>query len=326
MQIIRASVLIPTKNGGTLFGEVLDEVLAQETPWPFEVVVVDSGSIDQTVGVARVRGIRCEEIAPESFGHGKTRNLLASLSSGEFLVFITQDAKPAHKDWLRQLVDGCACEANVAASFGPHIAYPQARLVTRRELAAHFAGFGQDPSIVHMDDPQRYAVDQGYRQWLHFFSSNNACIRRSAWQKIPLPEVAFAEDQTWALKAIEAGYSKAYAPGAAVYHSHDFSVWETLQRNFDEARCFEKYFGYRLQPTLKGALWNAIKLSVRDYLWLKDAGRGVVPRLLEGAYMVAIEFARMMGQYSGTHHQSLPMTLAGFISRDETLQRKKDSK
>ncbi|CAG0984005.1 partial Histidinol dehydrogenase, partial [Gammaproteobacteria bacterium] len=34
------------------------------------------------------RGVRCECIAPETFGHGRTRNQLAALSTGAFLVFI----------------------------------------------------------------------------------------------------------------------------------------------------------------------------------------------------------------------------------------------
>ncbi|MFN3612803.1 MAG: glycosyltransferase family 2 protein, partial [Tepidimonas sp.] len=102
------------------------------------------------------------------------------------------------------LVHGCAAGPDVAGAFGPHIAYPDARLVTQRELAQHFAGFGPTLSIVRLEDRERFSHDPGYRQFLHFFSSNNACIRRSVWAQLPVPDVAFAEDQTWALRAIEA--------------------------------------------------------------------------------------------------------------------------
>ncbi len=321
MNNVRASILIPVKNGGPLLGEVLDAVLEQEVPWPFEVIVVDSGSRDGSVELVRKKGVRCETIAPADFGHGRTRNYLAALSQGEFLVFLTQDARPASAHWLRHLVDACSAEDSVAGAFGPHRAHPEARHVTHRELSAHFAGFGAKPSVVRLEDRARFAVDPGYRQWLHFFSSNNACIRRSVWKQLPLPEVAFAEDQTWALRAIEAGYGKAYAPEAAVYHSHDFGLWETMQRNFDEARSFNLYFGYRVQESLLQALKSAVHLGLRDIGWLREGGLRGWRLCKNGIYMIGIEAARVVGQYLGTSHNRLPGWVLRSISRDERLQR-----
>lgn len=321
MNHIRASVLIPVKNGGALLGEVLDAVLAQQVPWPFEVIVVDSGSSDGSLELVRQKGVRVVAIPAEEFGHGRTRNLLASMAAGEFLVFITQDAKPASEQWLVEMVHGCDCEPGVAGAFGPHRAHPSARHVTHCELNQHFAGFGDKLSVVRLEDRARFASDPGYRQWLHFFSSNNSCIRRSVWESLPLPEVAFAEDQTWALKAIEAGYAKAFVPGAVVYHSHDFGVWETLQRNFDEARSFNLYFGYRIQDSVPRAFKSAVHLARRDLAWLRAANlRGW--RLFKNAgYMACIELARIVGQYLGTRHDRLPAWLLRSVSRDEQLQR-----
>lgn len=317
----RASVLIPVKNGGALLGEVLDAVLAQQTPWPFEVIVVDSGSTDDSVQCARQRGVRVECIASSEFGHGRTRNYLASLSSGDFLVFITQDAKPANEHWLRHLVSGCDAQPDVAGAFGPHRAYAAARHVTHRELELHFAGFGSGLTLARLDDRERFARDPGYRQWLHFFSNNNSCLRRSVWQQLPFPDVAFAEDQTWALRAVEAGYAKAFVPEAMVFHSHDFGVWETLQRNFDEARSFQRYFGYRLQTSLAQALAAGVYLARRDWGWLRGAGLSGWRLIKNGGYMALIEVARTLGQYLGTRHDRLPVWLLRSVSRDERLQR-----
>lgn len=317
----RTSVLIPVKNGGSLLGEVLDAVLAQRAPWPFEIIVMDSGSTDGSVELVRARSVRCETIAPDKFGHGRTRNQLASLSMGQFLVFITQDARPTSVDWLRQLVDACDSAPDVAGAFGPHIAHPYARAVTQRELAQHFAGFGAEQSVVRLDDKERFARDPGYRQWLHFFSNNNSCLRRSVWERLPFPDVAFAEDQTWALAAVEAGYGKAYAPQAAVYHSHDFGIWETLQRNFDEARSFSHSFGYRVQPSLLRALASGMQLARRDACWLRDQGLVGWALLNQVGFMACIELARVIGQFLGSRHQQLPRFVLQSVSRDERLQR-----
>lgn len=321
MTEFRASVLIPVKNGGALLGQVLDTILAQEAPWPFEVIVVDSGSRDGSVELVRQRGVRCEQIPASEFGHGRTRNYLASLARGKFLVFVTQDARPASPHWLRELVDACDCDASVAGAFGPHRAHPEARHITHCELRQHFAGFGDKLSVVRLDDPVRFAADPGYRQFLHFFSSNNACLRRSVWERFPLPEVAFAEDQTWALQIIKNGYGKAFAPGAMVYHSHDFGIWETLQRNFDESRSFNLYFDYRLQGSLKQALKSMVYLARRDWGWLRESGLGGWRLLKNAAYMSLIEAARIAGQYLGTRHARLPAWLLRSVSRDEQLQR-----
>ncbi|MGP1691088.1 MAG: glycosyltransferase family 2 protein, partial [Giesbergeria sp.] len=59
----QASILIPVKNGGALLGEVIDAVQAQLAPWPFELIVMDSGSTDGSVELVRARGVRCETIA-----------------------------------------------------------------------------------------------------------------------------------------------------------------------------------------------------------------------------------------------------------------------
>lgn len=317
----RASVLIPVKNGGPLLGEVLDAVLGQETPWPFEVIVVDSGSTDGSIECVRQRNVRLECIPAAEFGHGRTRNLLASMAAGQFLVFITQDARPASTHWLKHLVEACDTEPGVAGAFGPHRAHPEARWVTQRELAQHFAGFGRELSVVRMEDRERFDRDQGYRQWLHFFSSNNACIRRTVWERIPLPEVAFAEDQTWALSAIKAGYAKAYAPEAAVFHSHDFGVWETLQRNFDEARSFNLYFGYQVQSGFARAMASGLMLARRDAGWLREQGLRGMRYLRQAVYMAWIEMARVTGQYLGSRHERLPHFVLRSVSRDERLQR-----
>lgn len=318
---VKASVLIPVKNGGPLLGEVLDAVLAQRTPWPFEVIVMDSGSSDASVDVARARGVRVEHVAPSEFGHGRTRNAMAALSRGEFLVFITQDAKPASEHWLAALVQACDSEPTVAGAFGPHLAYPHARAVTRRELAEHFSGFGQTLSVARLEDRARFESDPGYRQYLHFFSNNNSCLRRSVWEQIPFPDVMFAEDQSWALRAVEAGYGKAFAPGAAVYHSHDFGVWETLQRSFDESRSFSLYFGYRLQRTVRGVLRSALGLARRDYRWLRAEGLRGPSLWAASARMAVIEAARVLGQYLGAVSDRLPARLTALISRDQGLQR-----
>lgn len=137
---------------------------------------------------------------------------------------------------------------------------------------------------------------------------------------MPLPDVEFAEDQTWALEAIKAGYTKAFVPEAMVFHSHDFGVWETFQRNFDEARSFKRYFGYDLQDGVVSTLRSAAMLGRRDYIWLREAGLSGWRLTKNTIYMVCIEGARTLGQLMGTNHLSLPDWLQKIVSRDQQIQ------
>ena len=157
----RASVVIPVKNGGELLVRVLERILAQDTPWPFEVLVIDSGSRDGSQARVREFGVRLHEIPPAEFGHGRTRNLGVSLTRGAAVAFLTQDALPADEHWLRRLVEATELAPDTAGAFGPHLPYPDCNPITARELALHFQGFGESPNVVRLEDPERYAREPG---------------------------------------------------------------------------------------------------------------------------------------------------------------------
>ncbi len=295
----RASIVIPAKNAGPKFRQVLEAVLAQQAPWPFEVLVVDSGSRDGTLELcARYPAVRLHRIAPEAFGHGRTRNLGASLTEGEFVVFITHDALPADEHWLRKLVEAAASGPEVAGAFGRHLPYPGADPLTQRDLNRHFDNFLNWPAVMRIEDRDRYARDEGYRQLLHFFSDNNACVRRSVWERIPYPDVEFAEDQLWAKAVLEAGYAKAYADDARVFHSHDYGLAQQFRRAFDESEALHRLFGYRLTPTLGALLRQVVGHTRADYAYL-----GPLLRAQHRWWLLAParNLARYAGHYLGRH-------------------------
>jgi len=317
----RAAVVIPVKNGGQLLVTVLQRILEQDTPWPFEVLVIDSGSRDGSQDRVRELGVRLHEIPPGEFGHGRTRNLGVSLTNGEFVAFLTQDALPADRHWLRRLVEAMELTPDTAGAFGPHLPYPDCNPVTARELALHFQGFGDAANVVRLDDPERYAREPGYRQFLHYFSSNNACIRRTAWEHLPLPEVDFAEDQLWAQKAVEAGYAKAYAPDARVYHSHNFGVREGYRRAFDESRALRRLFGYVLVPNLRHLQGHWRRMVWRDWRWIRESRLSWWETLLWWWRIPLLNLAKLGGFYLGGRQEHLPDWLVQRLSRDKTLQR-----
>lgn len=297
---MKASVVIPTKNPGSLFRRVLGAVLDQEAPWKYEVIVIDSGSTDGTLEYCQSlkNKISLIEIPPEAFGHGKTRNFAASASSGDFILFLTHDALPKDEKWLFNMVSAMEESQLVAGAFGRHLPYPNGNPFIARDLKLHFDNFACGPSTVQIEDWQRYETDIGYKQFLHFFSNNNSCLRRSAFEKIPFPEVDFAEDQIWATRALEAGYSKKYVDDSVVFHSHDYLPIELFKRSVDESRALLRIFGYKLCPSIRQLISQAIRTTGRD---LNYAVREkLVLRKLRWVLMSPfLNFARQAGFYVG---------------------------
>jgi len=319
MNNFKVSVVILTKNAGSLFEAVLEQVLQQETNWHFEVLVVDSGSSDGTLRLVRSHpSVRLIEIAPSEFGHGKTRNFAVANTNGEFIVMITQDALPINKNWLVEMIDAVEQDANIAGVFGRHIAHSDASIFTKSELEQHFLGFLAQP-IVELDDPVRYQNDQGYRQYLYFFSNNNALIRRAVWEKIPYPEVDFAEDQAWARLIIEAGYRKAYAHEAVVAHSHNYGLIERLQRSFDEGYALQIIFGYGGELRFLNAMKSFLAITRRDAVIALKSSRSEKFQLKSLIRMPFDNLMRMIGAYLGAHGKSIPPEFRTFLSRDKKL-------
>ncbi|MFN7003889.1 MAG: glycosyltransferase, partial [Roseinatronobacter sp.] len=246
----KASVIVPTLNGGAIYHELLDRLTRQKTDFEFELVVVDSGSRDDTVERTRALPFaRVVEIDKSQFQHGRTRNLAAAHAKGEFLLFLTQDALPADNFWLYNFIHSMERFPEAMGAFGAHYAHRDATAFTRMEMRQHFAGFNAHPLLYnkHLDIARWNAPDRGFHQLLHFYSDNNSCMRRSAWEIMPYPEVDYGEDQLWAYDAIKRGWSKLYCPNAIVYHSHDYDYDETLERAEVEAWFFRKYFDYDLE-------------------------------------------------------------------------------
>lgn len=319
---MKASIIIPTKNAGGLFRQVVASVLAQQVPFDFEVLVIDSGSTDGTLEYLqsiKAPQLRVHSIEPSEFGHGRTRNLGISMTSGEYALLITHDALPVDVHWLRNMVELADSDPTIAGVFGRHVAYPGADPFTTRELELHFSGFSA-MRVARMEDPERYRQDVGYRQVLHFFSDNNALVRRSVWMRIPYPDVDFAEDQIWAQKIIEAGYAKAYCHDGVVYHSHDYGLFERLQRSFDESYAFKQLFGYHLCQGPRSLLLSWGALTRRDWYHAREAG---LWRSHPGAVLRAPldNFMRLLGHALGARGESLPQGLRRRLSRDKKLMR-----
>lgn len=318
------SIVIPTKNGGKTLEKVLSAIFSQKTSYTFEVICVDSGSTDETINTIKKYDVKLYTIQPSEFGHGKTRNFGASKGTGEFIVFLTQDAVPASDLWLQNFIDAMKMDDQIAGGFGIHYPYPDCNIFDARDLKAHFLGFGVENTIYQLEDVDRYKVDEGYRHMLAFFSDNNSCLRRSVWEKYPYRDVNFAEDQIWAREIIEKGMKKVYCPFAPVYHSHNYPLPTYFKRYYDEYKGLYSLHKYLIVPKWYLVIPAALKNFFVDVRYLRSLSMEKKKKLKWAGYIFFRDLSKYIGGFIGGKYDSFSPGVQNFL--DKRISQQYDQK
>lgn len=218
------SVVIRAKNEAALIGRTLAAVRGQSLA-PAEIVLVDSGSTDGTIEIAREHGVRLVELDPARFSYGRALNVGTEAARHPWVVYLSAHAVPTDAHWLRELTAPLA-DDRVVAAFGRQEAHPGANPLDARELRRAYG-------LV----PLRFVTDPR-------FSNANAAVKRDAVIATPFDETLdYAEDVHWARKQCAAGRTVVYAPGGSVLHSHDESFRQILNRQRREVRTQVRHLG-----------------------------------------------------------------------------------
>ena len=138
---IDLSIVIPAFNEEEYITKCLEAIFAQETLFNFEVLVIDSGSTDNTLSLVKnFPQVKIIQIKPEEFGHGRTRNLGARNSKGDFIIFLNADAIPANNQWLKFLIEEIKSDDSLAGVFSRHLPRPDAYQYVVRDMIKSMPG------------------------------------------------------------------------------------------------------------------------------------------------------------------------------------------
>ncbi|RMG05296.1 MAG: glycosyltransferase family 2 protein [Nitrospirae bacterium] len=289
------SVIIPTFNGERTLPQLLGG-LASQTHKVDEIIVVDSSSDDNTRDVASSFGIVPILIRREEFNHGSTRNMAASVAKGEILVFMTQDAIPANKEMIENLIKPLDDE-RVVCSYGRHIPKEDADLTERFSRGFNYPDY---PLLKGRDDIKRLGIKT------FFFSNVCSAIKKKVFDEVNgFDAVDMNEDMLFAEKIIHLGYLIAYCPEAQVFHSHNYSHIEQFKRYFDISKSLRerKLLKYK---TVEKEGRSFVKEGVR--FCLQKGG------LIEtGRFFVSV-FFRYLGYQLGKISDVIPSSIEGHLS------------
>ncbi len=223
MKSPQVSVIIRTYNEERYIGLLLDTLSSQDFDQEqTEIVVIDSGSTDHTVEIAKRHDLQLLEMLKGDFTYSKSLDLGIENSRGIWIIILSAHAIPTDRSWLKTMVQHFS-ENCVAGVYCRQIPWPDAPWDEEMRLEKTFP-----------ENPRVFTADDGI-QGLHF-SNAASCILREAWNKQPFPEIPAAEDRAWALWAIQSGYKIVYDPSVSVFHSHSESSRSSARRLIEIAK------------------------------------------------------------------------------------------
>ena len=200
-----------------------------------------------------------------------------------------------------------------AASWSLHIPRADCHPMEWRMLAEH-PPFQADRSAVQSarGNPE-YDRDPEAHQSL---SNNAAAYRRDVLLRWPFPDVTFAEDRAWAGEVLDAGWRTALVRDSVVRHSHSYSPWVNLRRNFDHWRAMAEELGQHDDFGLTEGWRASFREADRDLdFWAEHTGRSrseVARRW--GLAAVLYHLGAFTGRWLGSRARWLPGSVSDRLS------------
>lgn len=271
----RVSAVIRAYNEAKHIGRLL-EGLDKQTVKPDEIIVVDSGSTDETVAIAGAAGCTVVHISKSDFSFGRALNLGCSAASGDILLFASAHVYPVYDTHVEHMLSAFDRDG-VAIVYGRQVGDERTKFSESRVMLKWY--------------PRQNIWDQG-----HPFSNNaNAAVLRSAWQESPYDEALTGlEDLDFAKKAISRGHKIAYVADAPVVHVHEES-WNVIRNRYRREAMAYSRIVEGSSMSLAAALSLALTNVVGDY---KDALKA---RRLRGNMVSIPQFrtAQFIGAWQG---------------------------
>lgn len=211
---MEVSIVIRTYNEQRHLPELLVAISRQEVDFDYEMVIVDSGSTDDTLDIANEFGCRVTHIPKREFTFGRSLNTGCDAADGKVLVFVSGHCVPCEIDWLAKLTapvrDGIA-----KYSYG-------------RQVGGDTTKFSEGQVFLKFYPESGKLLQEGF-----FCNNANAALLRAAWEQHRFDEsLTGLEDLKLAKTIVETGSSIAYVAGAPVFHIHD-ETWHQVRIRYE---------------------------------------------------------------------------------------------
>jgi len=275
---ILVSVIIRTLNEERYLPELLSSINTQnQKDFDVEVILVDSGSEDGTLSIAKSHGCRITYISKDQFSFGSSLNLGCEFALGEILVFVSGHCVPVDQTWLEKLI-GPLRQGTCDYTYGRQVGRDTTKFSENQLFEKYFPCESRVPQVG-------------------FFCNNaNAAIKTEVWRAFSFDEyLTGCEDMELAKRISLHGGRIGYVSDSTVFHIHDES-WAQVSRRYErEAVALSK-----IMPSVFLTKWDAIK-----FFWIaivKDlkvaVTRGVLRR--EFFSIICFRWCQYWGGFKGS--------------------------
>lgn len=272
------SIIIRTLNEERYLPELLSSIQEQRSAFSHEIVLIDSGSTDNTLNIAEEFDCRILHISREEFSFGRSLNRACEAAQGTYLTFISGHCIPCNPHWLQNLIEPLELGV-VQYCYGRQVGGPQTYWSECQIFAKYF--------------PEQSSIPQG-----SFYCNNaNSAILAETWKRYKFnEELTGLEDMHLAKRLATDKGPVGYNADASVYHIHHEN-WQQVQRRFErEALALQE-------------ICPEVILRRRDLL--RYFSRGVISDLAAGLpttlalatfqQIIRYRYNQYIGSYRGNH-------------------------
>ena len=298
MSNLRIAMVVPTYNGGDVWRKSAESI---RNYFSGDVLVIDSGSKDDTVRIAYEMGFSVTGINSRDFNHGGTRNLglRQVASSNDIVLFMTQDAILNDAHSVESMVTMFEADEQLAAIYGRQIPHDDANVIARH--ARHF-NYSDRGYVVSKESGKPLGIKAV------FMSNSFSAYRVEIFEDLGgfAENTILCEDMLFAANALTAGYKVGYVADAVVKHSHNYTAGEEFSRYFDIGVFHQEQSWIRRDFGGAGGEGKKFILSEIKFVLKRQ------PFYLIQAFINNV--AKFLGYQLGKRYKQLPLSLTKKLS------------
>ena len=164
----KIDVVIPAYKPGEKFQKLIKMLQKQTYPIHEILIMNTEKAYFPEASVAGLPNVRVEHLTRAEFDHGGTRDKAAGLLSGDFFLFMTQDAVPADT-YLVEKLAGAFDDEKVDAAYARQLPNPNCSVIERYTRSFNYP---DAPSVKTKKDLPKYGIKT-------FFCSNVCAMYRA---------------------------------------------------------------------------------------------------------------------------------------------------
>ena len=207
VKIMKIAIIIRTFNESRWIAYCLKALKTQHYKGQIQLIIVDSGSTDNTLDIAKRVDPDIVIIRPKESNYlpGKFINfgIAAADTDTNFVVILSAHCVPTSSKWLNTMVSSIRQDEKIAGVYCKQIPTRSTNYENKRDLVNVF---GEETLIKHKDP---------------FFHNAASIIRYCVLSEVPFDHtVKHIEDRIWSEKVHKLGYKTKYESGCSVIHEH----------------------------------------------------------------------------------------------------------